>query len=150
MFSPKPTSSFSLRRNMCPLALVTAILGLTLTSAAQGQSFSVLHSFTGAGDGSYPNGMAIDQAGNLYGASRQSGGFGQGLIFKMANGPSGWTLVPLHVFGIPHTDGIGPNGVVVGPDGRLYGTTEGGGLWGYGTVFSLFPPVSPCRTVFCP
>lgn len=62
------------------------------------------------------------------------------------NGP---TLTPIYSFPQTLQSGIGPNGVVVGKDGVLYGTTQYGGAnaddWtaGYGTVFSLTPPASP-------
>ena len=31
-------------------------------------------------------------------------------------------------------------GLIAGSDGAFYGTTNGGGLYGYGTVFKLTPP----------
>ena len=34
-------------------------------------------------------------------------------------------------------------GVILGPHGELYGTTDGGGRWSDGTVFELLPPASP-------
>ena len=111
----------------------------------------MLHSFTGAGDGLYPNGLTIDQAGNLYGASSAGGSLSWGLIFRMQEKSSGWTLTPLYDFaGTANGDGWEPNGVVIGPAGRIYGTTYEGGTIGYGTVFSLSPPATFCRAVYCP
>jgi uncharacterized repeat protein (TIGR03803 family) len=53
----------------------------------------------------------------------------------------------LHTFIDRAYDGDGVAGLVVGegPDGRpvLYGVTSGGGIYGYGTAFSLTPPSSP-------
>jgi hypothetical protein len=41
--------------------------------------------------------------------------------------------------------------VTFGPSGTLYGTTwTGGGGFGSGTVYSLRPSATPCRTVICP
>lgn len=40
--------------------------------------------------------------------------------------------------------------MVFGPDGLLYGTTSAGGTTGSGTVFSLRPPATACKTVLCP
>jgi hypothetical protein len=65
MCSLKPRRSVSRRRSVCRLAIVTAVFALTFASAAQAQTYSVLHSFTGAGDGSHPAGLAIDHGGNL-------------------------------------------------------------------------------------
>jgi uncharacterized repeat protein (TIGR03803 family) len=113
---------------------------LAWSVALPAQSYSVIHYFTGAGDGYYPWGLTIDQAGNLYGATLSGGPSGQGEIFRMARRGSGWTLTPLY-----HLGGLG---VVFGPDGKLYGT--GGGALGLGGVFSLAPPASACATVLCP
>jgi uncharacterized repeat protein (TIGR03803 family) len=40
-------------------------------------------------------------------------------------------------------DGAGPFGGIVEKDGLLYGTTQGGGAFGNGTVFQLTPPTIP-------
>jgi uncharacterized repeat protein (TIGR03803 family) len=41
-------------------------------------------------------------------------------------------------------DGYGPNaGLVLGPNGAIYGTTRNGGTSGLGTIFELAPPASP-------
>jgi len=40
--------------------------------------------------------------------------------------------------------------VVFGPDGKLYGTTAYDGASGGGTVFSLAPPPTVCRSFLCP
>ena len=48
----------------------------------------------------------------------------------------------IYTFG-PSPDGAGPGaGLTTDPQGRLYGTTVGGGAFGYGTVFRLTPPLS--------
>ncbi len=63
---------------------------------------------------------------------------------------SGYIHNQLHAFA-GGNDGEQPwGGVIFGPDGALYGTTAGGGFEGVGTVFSLRPPVTICRSVLCP
>jgi uncharacterized repeat protein (TIGR03803 family) len=51
------------------------------------------------------------------------------------------TFTPLFSFdgmdGGNPLDYVGANGLVQGTDGRLYGTTDGGGKYGYGTVFKI-------------
>ncbi len=137
---------------------------ITATIMAQAQTFTVLHTFTGAQDGGQPfAGLAMDEAGNLYGAASDGGNhggscpsYGCGTVFKLQKRGAGWVFSPLYAFqGAP--DGTGPQGVVIGPEGTLYGTTlEGGqgtcglGPSGCGTVFQLRPPATFCRSVSCP
>jgi uncharacterized repeat protein (TIGR03803 family) len=47
-------------------------------------------------------------------------------------------MTALHSFG-QSGDGSGPNGLVLDKTGNLYGTTIGGGAYGYGTVFKVIP-----------
>ena len=37
------------------------------------------------------------------------------------------------------TDGDYPNGLTMNGEGHLYGTTRGGGKYGYGVVFEITP-----------
>src|SRR5580658_7663668 len=103
-----------------PLGLLGRLLAaiLILAPAAQAQTFSVLHSFTGGGDGNTPWALVADQAGNLYGTT-ESGGAGYGVIFKLHPTGSGWTLSPIYTFQ-GGNDGDDPIGVSFGPDGTLY------------------------------
>jgi uncharacterized repeat protein (TIGR03803 family) len=67
--------------------------------------------------------IAIDNAGNIYGAGPQGGAHNHGAVFKLS--PDG-KLTNLHDFN--WTDGSGPEGgVTLGSDGKLYGTTVSGG-----------------------
>ena len=74
--------------------------------------------------------------GNLYGTVYQGGLYGNGYVWEFV--PS--TLVETNVynFGGYSTDGSNPEGGVI-PDskGNFYGTTPGGGTYGYGTLFKL-------------
>ncbi len=141
---------------MTPRSLMlvfVALLAISIPAPAGAQSFNVLHSFTGASDGFYPQGLAIDRAGNLYGATL-GGSHNQGAIFKLTNRNSIWTLSPLYSFA-GGTDGAFPVGLTVGSDGRLYGATNGGGggscgSGGCGTVFRAAPPPAVCRSTRCP
>ncbi len=132
--------------------IIVALLSIGVSLPAGAQSFAVLHSFTGGADGFYPQGLAIDHAGNLYGATL-GGSHDQGAIFKLTNKNSSWTLSPLYSFA-GDQDGAFPVGVTVGADGRLYGATNGGGGdscggSGCGTVFRATPPPSVCGSVLC-
>jgi len=99
---------------------------------------SILHSFTGNLDGTYPNaGLIFDAAGNLYGTTRGAGRYGQGVVFKLKPNPEGcWTESVLHSF-TGGADGGNPTvGLIFDKAGNLYGTTVYGG---HGVVFKLTP-----------
>jgi len=111
---------------------------------------SVLYSFQGESDGSWPNSLIRGADGSLYGTTRgdhsescidrQGGGY-CGTVFKLSppSAPGGfWSETVLHNFA-GGSDGAEPWGSLVSdPEGRLYGTTAFGGN-GYGTVFALAP-----------
>jgi len=80
---------------------------------------------------------AFDQAGNLYGMSASGGAYGQGAVFELTPSLGGWTEEILYSF-TGGSDGGGPNSLLVGHDGNLYGTAGGGA----GVVFQLVRPPS--------
>jgi uncharacterized repeat protein (TIGR03803 family) len=94
---------------------------------------TVLYSFTGGADGSSPNGLIRDWAGNLYGTTSSGGASGAGVVFKLD--PSGNETVLYSFTG--GNDGGNPNNVVRDSQGNLYGTTSSGGASGYGVVFKV-------------
>ena len=137
---------FFANRFRLAITLVSGVVGFSMIAVtAQAQTFQVLHSFTGFGDGSVPEaGVTIDRAGNLYSTTFQ------GTVFKMSHAGSGWVLTTLYTFA-GGSDGARPaSRVVFGPDGTLYGTTSQGGSNGRGTVFNLRPPATVCRSTNCP
>lgn len=93
----------------------------------------VLHSFGSGDDGSGPNGSLImDAAGNLYGTTYS------GIVFELSPNQNGtWTETVLYRFS-GGDDGNDPaGGLVMDAAGKLYGTTNGGGAYGWGTVYEL-------------
>lgn len=145
------------------LALVCA-LAMASAQSVRAQTFTVIHTFTGGGDGAIPQaGLTMDAAGNLYGTT-SSGGYmgsdecrtqhGCGAVFKLTHKPSGWILTPFYTFQ-GGNDGNGPlSRVVFGPDGGLYGTTYSGGISGCsgdscGTVYRVTPQARVCEKAFC-
>lgn len=100
---------------------------------------TVLHSFNGGTDGSYPcSRLTLDAAGNLYGTANEGGATGNagdnGTIFELDNTGS---FTVLHTF----TGSAGSNpaaGMILNSAGKLFGvTTEGGDRDDDGTVFEL-------------
>jgi uncharacterized repeat protein (TIGR03803 family) len=97
---------------------------------------TVLYSFQGI-DGSLPDygSLIRDTQGNLYGVTIQGGANGYGTVFKVNK--KGKETV-LYNFTGAGGDGANPTGSLVrNAQGDLYGTTEAGGSYGYGTVFKI-------------
>ncbi len=110
-----------------------------------GWTETVLHSFDYT-DGSFPDGLVFDSAGNLYGLAGGGGLHDYGAVFELSKGQDGsWIETVLHSFdGAP--DGEGPFGsLVFDSAGNLYGTTSYGGIHDScypnycGAVFELSP-----------
>jgi uncharacterized repeat protein (TIGR03803 family) len=104
-----------------------------------GWKFSIIYSFTGDDDGSYPaGGVTVDAAGNLYGTTA-NGGTGCGAVYELTPNGTAWSETTLHDFA-NEPDGCGPAwGVTLDSSGNVYGTTAGGGPNNGGTVFQLVP-----------
>jgi uncharacterized repeat protein (TIGR03803 family) len=129
----------SLRAAVTALAIVFALI-FAATQTAQGQTFKVLHDFSGP-DGDAPTGgLIMDNAGNLYGVAAFGGDDGFGTVFLLSNRGNGWVLNRLYSFtgGSDGSEPLAP--LIFGPDGALYGTGSGDAECAGGTVFSLRPP----------
>src|SRR5271165_1152285 len=111
--------------------------------AGGGWTETVLHNFDATGtDGAFPEaGLIFDAAGNLYGTTFEGGTYGSGTVFELTPGMGGtWTEQVLWSFNDNGTDGTNPlAGLTIDAAGNLYGTTEQGGSYGWGTVFELTP-----------
>jgi uncharacterized repeat protein (TIGR03803 family) len=100
---------------------------------------TVLYSFTGNSDGSNPTGLIQGSDGNFYGTAASVGDDGPYTVFKVT--PMGDETV-LYTF--PSPPGATsvpplPSALIQGTDGNFYGTTQGGGATGNGTVFKITP-----------
>lgn len=137
-------------------SVVLLALGLIVTHSAQAQTFTHLHDFTNAADGGSPTaGVTLDGQGNIFGTASTGGDGNGGTVWQLKRSGQGWTLNTIHAFEPSNGDGKTPlGGVVIGPDGTLFGTTYSGGTGCYGmvcgTVYNLKPPQSFCRTGVCP
>jgi uncharacterized repeat protein (TIGR03803 family) len=102
----------------------------------------VLHSFNNNGkDGYGPGGsLILDATGNLYGTTSFGGPHNSGIVFELMPKSGGWAEKPLHAFQDNGKDGYYPfSGLIFDTAGDLYGTTNSGGAYGYGTAFELVP-----------
>ena len=126
--------------------------------------YSVLWNFSGTygpssiDDGADPvSGLIMDKQGNIYGTTALGGTSadfadlinGVGTVFELSPpgaGGGAWTEQVLWNFENNGTDGFSPvGGVVIDPNGNIYGTTEYGGPYSDepyygGTAFKLAPP----------
>lgn len=96
-----------------------------------------LYSFSGYGDGAFPeSGVILDHAGNLYGTT-EGFGSGNGTVFELTPSGSGWAGRTLYYFQ-GGSDGKYPAaGLVFDQEGNLDGAALDGGSGGGGTVFEL-------------
>lgn len=128
------------------------VFALTLfTAHAKAQTFTVLHNFTGGAGGANPEaGVTVGPSGVLYGTTAHAGTHGNyGIVFKLSQVNSSWVLSPLYEFSGGFDGGLPYGGVVIGPNGALYGTTETRGVSDKGIVFELRPPATVCEAVLC-
>jgi uncharacterized repeat protein (TIGR03803 family) len=84
-------------------------------------------------------GLIFDSVGNVYGTTLYGGTSVGGTVFKLTRNSDGnWTESVLHSFF--GTDGFALEcRLIFDGAGNLYGTTDMGGAYGYGTVFKLTP-----------
>jgi uncharacterized repeat protein (TIGR03803 family) len=116
-----------------------------LPNGSGGWTEKKLHNFGTGTDGTYPYaGLTLDNSGNLYGTTFMGGSSvredGCGTVFEVSpNGSGGWTEKKLHIFR-DYPDGCYPvGGVIFDSTGNLYGTSDSGGLYGYGAAVALSP-----------
>lgn len=102
-----------------------------MTPVPGGWILSVIHNFCSqpdCSDGGDPQAsLVFDESGNLYGTAFN--------VFKLTPGPDGWTESALCDVSCNRPTG----GMLLDAKGFLYGTTDGGGDYGLGTVFKLKP-----------
>jgi len=131
-------SVFGAHRRVASGAFALVVLSVSTvltTQSVHAQTFNVLYSFTNGTDGGQPYASLVrDSAGNLYGTTAVGGASNFGTVFKVDK--TGKETV-LYTFS-GGADGANPwAGLVWGPAGFLYGTTEAGGTSGFGTLFKL-------------
>jgi len=131
--------------------------GTVFALNTNGTGFTTVHSFPAGGEesifGNYtniggirPNGGLVLAGDTLYGTAIGGGQFARGTVFKLNTNGSGFTT--LHNFTRAdyhpvlnpfsgNSDGVNPVAGLVLSGSTLYGTTEAGGAFGQGVVFSL-------------
>jgi uncharacterized repeat protein (TIGR03803 family) len=118
------------------LTLAIVACTLELVQPAQAQTYTLLYKFSG-GDGEQPYGRLIPGStpGTFYGTTLGGGLNFAGVVYLVTTG--GQEAV-LHSFATPSADGRSPQaGLIRDSYGNLYGTTQYGGAYSYGTVFMI-------------
>lgn len=96
--------------------------------------FATLHDFAVAEGAASNNPLAFGSGGRIFGTTTLGGANNVGTIYSVQPDGSGFTV-------LKNFDnaggGDGRSGVIVGNDGRLYGTTFAGGTSGGGTIFRI-------------
>lgn len=110
-----------------------------LSPSGSGWTEQILH---GVGLGP-SGGLIMDASGNLYGTTSNGGKNNGGTVFELTAAKGSWTYTTIfRSFPVNGTDcsqgWCGPQAkLVMDTAGNLYGTTQGGGAYGAGTVFKL-------------
>jgi uncharacterized repeat protein (TIGR03803 family) len=126
-------------------ALILALLSALVLAArsAQAQSMNVLYNFpqNSIDDGAGPiAALTPDAAGNLYTTTNLGGQYSNGSVVELSPDGGGWDATTLYNF-TGRTDGSRPayGPLIFDNSGNLYGVTNLGGAYGYGTVYELSP-----------
>jgi uncharacterized repeat protein (TIGR03803 family) len=109
----------------------------TVFSITPAGKFTTLHTFSYT-DGATPWGGLIQaKNGNLYGTTAGGGKTDSGTVFQIAKGNKFTTIYNFCVKTYC-ADGVGPVGnLIQGSNGNFFGTTEAGGIEGWGTAFEV-------------
>ncbi len=110
-----------------------------LSPTASGWTHKTLYSFTGHADGGIPTGgLIFDASGNLYGTTSTGGSGGGGTVFELTPTHDGWNFNTLYTLPGDWLTRGGPSGkLVMDAAGNVYGTQNGEGAHGRGSVFKL-------------
>jgi hypothetical protein len=112
-----------------------------LRNATRAWKENVLYSFSGGADGGSPFAAVImDGQGNLFGTTNQggSGMYANGVAYKLTQSGHSWNETVLYTFAYPGAQAPAAP-LLAMPNGRLFGTAQGGGNFNQGAVFELNP-----------
>ena len=117
------------------VARIVSVVGAVGAASAFGATLVPIASFTGS-NGQYPKaGLIFDSAGNLFGTTELGGANSAGTIFEIAKNTT--TIKSLASFNGASMGGLPLGGLIFDHSGNLYGTAEGNGASGNGTIFKL-------------
>lgn len=114
---------------------------------AHDTGYTLLHEFgvtPGDARGGW-GGLLWASDGYFYGASNFGGDNNRGLVYRM---DLAGNVTPLWHLGAPGAPALSLAALIEGADGRLYGTTRGGGAHGKGTIYRLAKDGSEQEVLF--
>ncbi len=117
------------------------VFSYTLANA----SFQYLFSFTGAADGSKPQGSLVLHGGELYGTTASGGASNAGTVYQLDL--ASLALTTLHTFA-GAADGASPYGGVTLRDGKLYGVALQAGAHNVGNLYEVKPSVPTLKPLY--
>ncbi len=112
-------------------------VGTVFALSTNGSGYAVLRHFSSGSDGQSPQGGLVLIGSTLYGTASSGGSYGRGTIFKLGTDGSGFSV--MRHFTMDANDGSMPLGALTMAGGKLYGTTQNGGIDDQGTVFTIDP-----------
>lgn len=101
---------------------------------------TILYSFTNGADGGNPfSGVILDSSGNLYGNNSSAGALFEGVVYQLMPAGPPWTENTLANFSGGSTGSPPLSTLIMDGSRNLYGTGEGLGPEGGGTVYEVSP-----------
>jgi uncharacterized repeat protein (TIGR03803 family) len=97
-------------------------------------SYRILYDFQGYPDQEWPQAGLVAVGPALYGTTQYGGANDDGTVFSLHQG-GGWKVLLYSFRG--GSDGANPVAALLDVNGTLYGTTQNGGAYDQGTVFSI-------------
>jgi len=116
-------------------------LGTVFKVNTDGSGFLTLHTFAPGNDGANPIARLILSGSTLYGSTQKGGSAGNGTLFSISIIGTGFTnfynFTATTGTALANADGASPWAPLFLSGNTLYGTAYYGGLFGFGTVFSV-------------
>ena len=114
-----------------------AVFEISKTGTGYASTPTVLASFNST-DGSRPNGLVADAAGDLFGTTQGGGKNSDGTVFEIARTGTSYASAPATLIAFAGGDGSSPAGALIADAaGDLFGVTQSGGQYNEGTVFEV-------------
>jgi len=118
--------------------------GTIFAIGTNGTGFTNLYAFTNVNDGGAPEASLILSGTTLYGTAFAGGSAGVGTVFAINTNGVGYTNLYTfsagaanEQFNLTNSDGANPRAGLILLGKTLYGTANGGGTGGVGTVFAI-------------